>query len=136
MGAAKAAADGAKPGAKKKKEEEEVDPTKYTENRYAAIVDMKKSGGNPYPHKFPTDMSIPEYRAKFESSVEDGGKLEGTTAAVAGRVMSIRSSGGKLYFLDLHGDSEKIQVIAEVTSFDGANDSHAHLAEKEGVSPF
>ena len=38
--------------AQEKKEEEEVDPTKYYENRLRAITDMEKEGQKAYPHKF------------------------------------------------------------------------------------
>ena len=50
---AKAAAAPAAAGGKKKAEEvEELDPTKYRENRIAAMNKMEEAGGTPYPHKF------------------------------------------------------------------------------------
>merc|ERR1719453_1962866 len=89
---AKAAKDEAEPAKKKKvAEEEEVDPTKYTENRYKQIRDIKAAGKNPYPHKFPTDFSIPEYIAKFGGNIGDGEQLS-EQVSVAGRVMNYRAS--------------------------------------------
>jgi len=130
--AAKAATQPAK--SKKQMEEEEVDPTvtlspipsnclfyllrpcvqKYTENRYKQINDIKAAGKNPYPHKFPTDYSIPEYISKFGTAVGDGEQL-GEQVSVAGRVMNYRASSQKLIFLDINGDGEKIQVGIDAT---------------------
>lgn len=41
-----------------KKEEEELDPNKYTENRYKMLENMRAEGVNPYPHKFNRDMTV------------------------------------------------------------------------------
>jgi len=45
--------------AKKVVVEEELDPSKYTENRRAWIQAERDAGKNPYPHKFNRDMTIP-----------------------------------------------------------------------------
>ena len=37
---------------KKKNDEEELDPTKYFENRKTYLVKKMESGENPFPHKF------------------------------------------------------------------------------------
>jgi lysyl-tRNA synthetase class 2 len=130
--AEKAAKAAAAPAKKKKAvEEEELDPTKYTENRYKAINELKRIGATPYPHKFATDMSIPEYRMQYESLKDS--EESGDTVSVAGRVMSYRASSQKLMFIDLVGDGEKIQVMANFAKFDAANDSmrqHAEAAEE------
>merc|ERR1711871_997258 len=133
---AKAAKAAAEPAKKKKvAEEEEVDPTKYTENRYKQIRDIKAAGKNPYPHKFPTDFSIPEYIAKFGGNIGDGEQLS-EQVSVAGRVMNYRASSTKLIFLDINGDGEKIQVMADFKQFDGAGDSMKQLADAAGEEPF
>jgi lysyl-tRNA synthetase class II len=44
--------------------------------------------------------------------VEKGIFLEDETVRVAGRVMTIRAQGQKLIFLDLEGDSTKVQLTA------------------------
>lgn len=56
---AKAASGGN--NAKKAKVEEELDPSKYTENRRAWIQAERDAGRNPYPHKFHRDMTIPQF---------------------------------------------------------------------------
>ena len=53
-------------------------------------------------------MSIPEYRAKYDSMSD--GEQSSEQVSVAGRVMNYRASSAKLIFLDLVGDGEKIQV--------------------------
>jgi len=52
-------AAGPKPAGKKAAAEEELDPSKYTENRKAFLQSMRDEGKNPYPHKFNRDMTIP-----------------------------------------------------------------------------
>jgi lysyl-tRNA synthetase class II len=37
--------------------------------------------------------------------------LGGVTVALTGRVMSLRTAGTKLIFINLHGDEHKIQVL-------------------------
>jgi len=50
---------------------------------------------------------------------EKGVFLEDQTVSVTGLVMSIRSSGPKLIFIDLQGDDAKVQVIATAQNYTG-----------------
>jgi len=78
----KAAAQASKPakkepaGAQKKEKanvEEEIDPSKYTDNRKAFLEHMRDEGQNPYPHKFMRDMTIPQLKEKYEAkTIEQG----------------------------------------------------------------
>lgn len=45
-------------------EEDELDPTAYHENRVKYITKIKDAGENPYPHKFPVEMQLPQFREK------------------------------------------------------------------------
>lgn len=110
--AAKAAAD-----PKKDKEEEITDPHLFTENRRAAIAQMEKDGGNPYPHKFHVDFRIPDYNTEFEAKTKDGEKMEDKTVSIAGRIVSVRHQG-KLYFYDLRGDGAKVQIMSDPTTYE------------------
>lgn len=92
---------------------ENLDPSQYVANRKAAIRAIKNAGGNPYPHKFQVDMTIPEFVKKYESNVEAGQQLDGTQVAIAGRVYSKRAAGSRLVFYDLRGDGVKVQIIAD-----------------------
>ena len=58
--------------------------------------------------------------------------IEDQTVKITGRVMTIRSSGAKLIFFDLEGDSAKIQLMATFTNYTGGNFDELHTAIKRG----
>ena len=103
-------ADEPKKEAKKKVEnDDDLDPSKYTDNRKAYLESVRADGKNPYPHKFKRDFTLPQFREKYEEVKIDNGKfLDGQKVSVTGRIMMIRASGAKLIFIDLHEDSGKI----------------------------
>eukprot|EP00742_Colponemidia_sp_Colp-10_P000840 GILJ01000910.1.p1 GENE.GILJ01000910.1~~GILJ01000910.1.p1 ORF type:complete len:590 (-),score=117.23 GILJ01000910.1:83-1600(-) len=72
---------------------------------------MKDTGVDPYPHKFEVTMSLPNFVKKF-SGLEEGVHVESEIVALAGRVVSKRSSGAKLIFYDLRSDGQKVQIMA------------------------
>lgn len=127
--AAKAAEKAAKkkeaPVATNKKEktetvEEEVDPSKYRENRIKHLDQMRADGQNPYPHKFNRDMTVSQFREKYENDkIENGSFHEDYKVALTGRIMGLRSSGAKLIFIDLHEDNSKVQVFATAANYEG-----------------
>jgi lysyl-tRNA synthetase class 2 len=124
--AAKAAEKAAKkkdaPVAAKKKdvaEEEELDPTKYRENRIKFLDNLRTEGKNPYPHKFNRDMTIQQFREKYEAVKIVDGEFVEEKVAITGRVMGLRSSGAKLIFIDLHEDNSKVQIFATAANFQG-----------------
>ena len=86
--AAKAAAKAEKAASakgKKKEDDEEVDPTKYRENRLKEAAALQEAGIPPLPHKFaealgPSWMPIRIFREKYDdpSVTVAGEKLDGT----------------------------------------------------------
>ena len=73
---AKKAAGGDKPKAKKDdgpqlEDDEDIDPTKYFDNRLTWVNQRKTSGPDPYPHKFNVQLQLPDYHAKY-ASIADG----------------------------------------------------------------
>ena len=83
--------------------------------RSRSIQKLRQSQNpNPYPHKFEVSLSIPAYIKQFGAlgKIASGQKLEGTIIALAGRIHNIRASGQKLRFYDLHGEGEKVQIMA------------------------
>ena len=70
----------------------------------------------PYPHKFNVTTSISNYIKQYggDGIVAPGSKLEGEIVSVAGRIHNMRSSGTKLHFYDLHGEGQKIQIMAQL----------------------
>lgn len=97
---------------KKKGDEEELDPTKYLENRKKWLRDLMNKGINPYPHKFEVSINLPDFRAKYESITKKGEFLP-EQVQVAGRVYSIRKSGANLIFYDIRGDDGKLQIYCD-----------------------
>ena len=41
------------------------------------------------------------------------------TVALTGRIMAIRGAGASLIFIDLEGDSAKVQVLAQADHYQG-----------------
>jgi len=101
-------------------EDEDIDPSKYYDNRLNWVSSVKATGKNPYPHKFVTTMQLPQYHATY-GSVEPGGFAD-ATESVAGRIMSKRSGGKGLVFYDVHADGFKLQLFC----------SHANFAAFQG----
>ena len=106
-----------------------MDPSKYTDNRRAYIQNLRDNGINPYPHKFSRTHRIDEFRNDFDSVCGENSKFEEeTTVAVTGRIKSIRGAGAKLIFIDLEGDSSKVQIMATAANYQGEFDAlHASL---------
>jgi lysyl-tRNA synthetase class 2 len=102
---------------------EDTDPLTYFENRSNTILKLKETPEtNPYPHKFHVELSLPAYIEKY-NSLEPGLHCE-EQVTVAGRLHNMRSSGAKLKFFDLHGEGNKIQVMAQADYIQGEDAMH------------
>ncbi|KAI9291292.1 lysyl-tRNA synthetase, class II [Neoconidiobolus thromboides FSU 785] len=101
--------------------EADLNPNQYFEIRSKAVKKIQNDGGNPYPHKFKVDISLPTFIEKY-GSIQNGEKSE-DIVTVAGRIHNKRSSGAKLRFYDLHSEAVKIQIMAN------AQDSERDFAE-------
>lgn len=69
-------------------EDEDIDPTKYFENRLNWVTERKASGPDPYPHKFSVQLQLPAYHAKYNDAIEDGNFAEETDVSIAGGLPS------------------------------------------------
>lgn len=113
--------------------EEDLSPNQYYELRCRAVQALRQANPpfapepssdpslpSPYPHKFHVSCSIPDFIKAYASQVPNGGdRLEkDDTISLAGRIHNMRQAGNKLRFYDLHGEGEKIQIMAS------SNDSH------------
>ncbi|GMH69256.1 hypothetical protein TL16_g12102 [Triparma laevis f. inornata] len=96
--------------------DDDLDPTQYYSNRVNAIQKMEKSGLNPYPHKFHVSHRVPDFITEF-ANLEDGARDESKTVTVAGRINSVRGQG-KLYFYDLKGDGEFVQIMSDLKTYE------------------
>jgi len=116
----------------KKKKDEDLDPTQYKQNREEMVKKMKNNGGTAYPHKFHVDYRLPDFRAEFLDKTTEGGRLEDITVQVAGRVSSLRSSG-KLFFMDIVGDGDKVQIMSSLANYESEEAFHeTHKIIKRG----
>ena len=129
--AAKKAKEAAQPAKAKKHVaggDEDLDPTQYYSNRVSAIKKIQANGGDPYPHKFHVSHRVPDFITSF-ASLPDGERDETQTVTVAGRINSVRGQG-KLYFYDLKGDGEFIQIMSDLKTYeseDGFAEIHRTL---------
>jgi lysyl-tRNA synthetase class 2 len=128
--AAKAAAAAAAPPKATKKlgvevDDEELDPTKYFENRTKAISALEATGTAPYPHKFFTTHQIPGYVGEFDG-LENGVQENSVEVAIAGRIMSKRGQG-KLMFYDLHGDGFKVQIMSSMSNYEAGDEAYVAI---------
>lgn len=79
--------------------------------RSKAINELRKTKNpDPYPHKFQTTMSIPDFVTKF-SYLKRGEDVSDTHVALAGRIMVKRDSSNKLKFYDLHGEVRPCLIV-------------------------
>ena len=131
--AAKAEAEAAKPKKEKSEEEDEanLDPTQYTQNRINKVLSAKARGEAPYPHKYAVDTRVGEFIEKY-AALEDGASVEGESASLAGRIMSKRASGKKLFYYDLIADGKKVQITADEASATGYDFQKIHAATRRG----
>lgn len=153
--AAKAEAAKAAPpkAAKLGEDAEELDPTKYYENRLQSLATMEvgrlnplfhsfsplgnhsdlslsfpptpshlqAQGGTPYPHKFHVSRSLPQFATDF-NHIADGEHDATQNVSVAGRILSKRGQG-KLMFYDLHADGCKIQIMSDLSQYEGGEEA-------------
>jgi len=91
--------------------------TEYYNSRVRLVEELGPLGGA-YPHKFQVDMTIDQYRSKYESAIKDGERMA-EIVSIAGRMMVKRASGSKLVFYDIQGDGAKIQVLAQQEEYQG-----------------
>lgn len=117
--AAKAAAPAPAGGAKKKPDEEELDPSAYRANRFHALEVAAQAGLPMYPHKFEVSLRLPEFVEKYNHLAKNE-RIAGDIVTVAGRIMRKADSGAALCFYTLQGDGATIQVFAEAGSYANA----------------
>ncbi len=71
-----------------------------------------------YPHKFHTNISVPDFVAKY-AHLGKGEQLKEEKVAVAGRVLLKRAAGAKLMFYDLRGDGTTVQILSDARDYEG-----------------
>ncbi|CAF1217469.1 unnamed protein product [Rotaria sordida] len=107
-------------------DDSEIDPNEYYKMRLHHIQQLKKVGESVYPHKYHVSITSRDFINKYSHLKNE--EINNDIVSIAGRVYSKRSFGTKLYFYDLHNDSVKIQIMANIkfyhneTEFTTVND--------------
>lgn len=97
------------------------------------MLQRKANGETPYPHKFHVDTQLPKFVEMFKDILEGEVRDDGSSdVCVAGRLMSKRASGGKLYFYDLRGDGVKIQIMADAKTATGYDFEKINTSTRRG----
>lgn len=114
---------------------QEIDPVAYFKNRSDHISALKTKGIVPYPHKFHTSITVPDFVKKF-LHLEKGQKTD-EKVSVAGRIIKIRGHG-KLMFFDILGEGVILQVLANFADYtkDFALLSELHRGDIIGVTGY
>jgi len=106
---------------------EELDPTKYRENRMAMVKAMK----DPYPHKWPVDTSIPVLIERYQDLPAEAHE-ESIIVCIAGRVKNKRAQGASLLFYDLVADGQRIQIMCQAQHHQVGDFKEAHANINRG----
>lgn len=119
--AAKAAARAANApsnAAETKVNESEMDGHAYFEYRSRVLTERVAATNVPmYPHKFHVAISIPEFIARYQHLKNT--EVSDTATSIAGRVMTVRCSSKKLFFIEMTADGSNVQVLADASKFQG-----------------
>merc|ERR1712137_227837 len=104
-------------------DDDQVDPRLYFENRCAAIDKLKEQGISCYPHKFPVDCQLDDFKRKFEGKVENGKTLDDELHHITGRIIKKRAQGQKLVFYDIIQCGVKVQVMCNLMFYKSGEDA-------------
>lgn len=114
---------------KQKINEDELDPSAYTENRLKQVAEKEKATGTyGYPHKFHVSHTHAAFLQQFEA-LTSGQRSDGHAVTVAGRVQFIRAASKKLMFLDVRSMGLKLQVMATSQDYESPETYKVDLNE-------
>lgn len=97
----------------------------YLKLRMEDLEKYEKTVEPIYPHSWDINISLKEFREKF-NHLEKGEKLkEDSNYIIAGRIESKRAASNKLFFYDIiAGDGSKLQVMASRDSYNSEKQEH------------
>ena len=104
----------------KKKSEKISENEKYMKHRFEhffAKNEKLKKTDLLYPHKFENTLTVEEFVKKFDH-LKPSESLKDEMVNISGRIFSIRISGKKLRFLDLHQNEARVQIKADSKEYD------------------
>jgi lysyl-tRNA synthetase class 2 len=89
----------------------------YYQQKVDSIIEQKKAGINPYPHKFDTTHTFQQVIEQY-SNIPDGEHLKDQIVKTAGRVLEIRVASKKLYFMSAQSNGYNLQYLANEMFYD------------------
>jgi len=91
----------------------EVGEQEYYQSRVAQVSSLGLEG---YPHYFEVTLTIPEFRKLYDGLEKEQQSTD--IVSVAGRIYANRGHSKKLFFFDLRGDSEQIQILSRLQDYE------------------
>ena len=89
----------------------------YAQQRDETLTKYEETWGCRYPHKYQTDIIIPNYQKQYDH-LEFGERHEEFEHRLAARIVAQRSSGSNLFFYTIMGDGEYLQVLSDKRSYE------------------
>ena len=90
---------------------------KYIKLRFEQLQRQNNKSEISYPHKFESTLTVEQFVKKFEH-LAAGESSKNEIVKLSGRIFSIRLSGKKLRFLDLHQNESRVQIKADSREYD------------------
>jgi lysyl-tRNA synthetase class 2 len=89
----------------------------YYTTRQNELVQMKNNNINPYPHKFQPTISVKECIEQY-NYIEKNVRLDDKFESMAGRIISIRNMGKKIFFYTIQSDGHLFQYLAMIKDYE------------------
>lgn len=81
------------------------------------IQDMKNAGLNPYPHYFNTTITVDKYIENYDH-LDKETRLLNVIHSISGRVLSIRNSSKKLFFMTITQNNKTLQLFSSINDYE------------------
>lgn len=102
------------------REEAAGDSETYFAARSQSVQLKLQQGEAVYPHKFAPSHSVEGFVREFGPRCAEPGSQLAETAALAGRVNSVRKVGNSLFFFDLRSEGAQVQVVFALQAAESA----------------
>jgi len=100
-----------------KKEPKITENEKYIKLRFEQLLQNSQKTEISYPHKFESTLTVEQFVKQFEH-LKAGESSKNDVVKISGRIFSIRLSGRKLRFFDLHQNEARVQIKADSREYD------------------
>jgi lysyl-tRNA synthetase class 2 len=108
--------------------EDELDPSKYYENRTKQLDALVANGElkELYPHKFHVTKTIAAFIDRYRVLKDGETSTDGGEERITGRLMLKRAAGSKLLFYDMVQEGLKVQIMSSLQDWEGNNEESFH----------